>query len=562
MTREEVIKLKEQKPYHYISLLKSKHADAWNEIASFNEMHGFSKIPGPQMVYNWLNDITEWPKCEVCGKPSSFTSMGKLGYNNTCSRLCARRAKSTMDKRKETALRKYGVEHATQAKEVKDKIKEANRRKYGVDCVLSKKDIQEKIRRTNLKRYGVEYPTMSPEVLARREENNIKKYGVGSPMQTNGVLTKMLDTTKRKFGVYPAPVSTKNLASHNKRKSLKAFEALKTKYDKYELLTTKEEYETRYGHLKWRCRICGAIFETCSYTSRYPRCKCQHRDKEEVEFFNFIKSVAPDAELNNRSVLPNGKEIDVYIPSKRIGFEFDGLYWHSELRVNNNYHLQKTEDAKSVGVRLLHFFSDEWEQKTEIVKESIRYLLHSSPLKHVYARDCTCRTIDKGQARLFLDAHHIQGRDLAKHYIGLLDKNGILVAVASFNPERKGGDSYILSRYATDIKYCLVVGGLGKMLSHFIRERHPSKIKTYADRRISEGDIYEKTGFRKTGVIPPKYWYTKTFKERIHRFNLRKSKFNKDGMMYESNSTEKQLAEINGFTRIYDCGYYRYELTP
>ena len=38
--------------------------------------------------------------------------------------------------------------------------------------------------------------------------------------------------------------------------------------------------------------------------------------------------------------------IDIYIPSKKIGFEFNGTYWHSELFKNSQYHQKKSLVAK------------------------------------------------------------------------------------------------------------------------------------------------------------------------------------------------------------------------
>lgn len=59
--------------------------------------------------------------------------------------------------------------------------------------------------------------------------------------------------------------------------------------------------------------------------------KCQRSGSSlgELEMFEYIKGVCPDAENNNREVL-DGLEIDVWIPSKRLGFEYNGSYWHDE----------------------------------------------------------------------------------------------------------------------------------------------------------------------------------------------------------------------------------------
>ena len=560
LSREEVSALKTEKPYHYTSILRNKYPDTWADMIAYNTEHGFDvgKIGYPQIVYNWMHTIEEWPKCEVCGKPSAFTTMGKFGYCPTCSRLCARRAKTTMDKRRNTSLAKYGTEFATQAESVKAKIRAANREKYGTDCILSLPEFQEKVRATNLKRYGVEYPTMSQEIRDRRAANNLRKYGAESPMQLESVKQQARETTIERFGAFPAPQSLQNCLDYSAEKLEMAYESLKTKFPDYELLTTRDAYEHRLGHLKWKCRLCGRTFDTYKRTSLFPRCKCQHRDQEEVGFYSFVKGIAPDAVFNTRKTLPSGREIDVYVPSRKIGFEFDGLYWHSELRVPNAYHLEKTREAESIGIRLVHVFSDEWEKKQDIVKSFIRSLL--SPHTHennIYARKCECREIGKEEAHAFLDRTHIQGADNAKTYIGLFHEK-TLCAVGSFQPETREGSSYTLSRYSTDGG--TVCGGLGKILAFFIRTYHPSKIKTYADRRISQGALYEATGFKNTGVLKPRYWYTKDFKTRIHRFNFRKDAMRKAGFNCPDGMTESQIAELNGFTRIYDCGYIRYEM--
>lgn len=561
MSPEDVRKLREEKPDVYVVLLKNRHPKTWEAIERFNEGHGFRDIRAPQMVYNYINDVREWPKCEVCGKPAVFITLGRFVYSNTCSRLCARRSKTTLEKRKKTTMERYGVEFHTQSKEVKDKIKSTNREKYGADCILSLPEFQDKVKKTNLERYGVEYPTMSQEVRDRRDRNNIEKYGVKSLLQRPEIKDKMRHTTLERFGTFPAPQSLDNVSIGQTMKFEQGFETASTGFPDYELLTTREEYEHRQGHLKWRCKLCGREFDTYGATSQYPRCKCQHRDQEEVDFYTFVKSVAPDAMFNTRKTLPSGKEIDVYVPSRKIGFEFDGLYWHSDLRVCNTYHLDKTREAEKNGIRLIHIFSDEWEQRRDIVESFIRHLLLPHSHKdNLYARKCKCVELDKDVAQPFLNAHHIQGSDRAKHYVGLRKEDGSLVAVASFQPEQKGSGRYILSRYATDPAAGTICGGLGKLVAFFRKRVDVISIKTYADRRVSQGTMYEKIGFTRTKTIPPKYWYSKNFTERIHRFNLRKSEFKKNGLLYEDGKTELELAEMNGFHRIYDCGYYVYEL--
>ena len=60
------------------------------------------------------------------------------------------------------------------------------------------------------------------------------------------------------------------------------------------------------------------------------------------EIVNFIKSLNIKVDENNTTIL-NGKELDIYIPSHNVAIEYDGLYWHSEQFINDDYHLIKTE---------------------------------------------------------------------------------------------------------------------------------------------------------------------------------------------------------------------------
>ena len=61
----------------------------------------------------------------------------------------------------------------------------------------------------------------------------------------------------------------------------------------------------------------------------------------EKEIINFIKSIY-DGEIieNNRHII-SPMELDIYIPQKNLAIEFNGLYWHSELFRDKNYHFDK-----------------------------------------------------------------------------------------------------------------------------------------------------------------------------------------------------------------------------
>jgi hypothetical protein len=103
--------------------------------------------------------------------------------------------------------------------------------------------------------------------------------------------------------------------------------------------------------------------------------------------------------------------------------------------------------------------------------------------------------------------NHLHGSPQAKYKYGLYHHN-TLVAAASFSARRpmlyhsEPYDSYELIRFANCAPHT-VVGGLSKLLMHFVREVHPGDIMTYADCDWSTGQSYEKLGFTLSGHTPP-----------------------------------------------------------
>jgi hypothetical protein len=104
-----------------------------------------------------------------------------------------------------------------------------------------------------------------------------------------------------------------------------------------------------------------------------------------------------------------------------------------------------------------------------------------------------------------------------------------------------------------------VIGGASKLLNHFIKIYQPKSILTFADRRYSNGKLYEKLGFEFIENTRPSYFY---FKKHImlkeHRFKYRKNILIKKG--YDSAKTEFQIMDEQDYLRIYDCGCKKYFL--
>jgi hypothetical protein len=277
----------------------------------------------------------------------------------------------------------------------------------------------------------------------------------------------------------------------------------------------------------------------------------------EKEINNFLIENGIKTITSSTSIIkPN--QLDIFIPSHNIAIEYNGLYWHNELKIDKNYHLRKTELCESKGIKLIHIFEDEWLDKKEIVKSRLKNIFGLTETR-IYARKCTIQEVNSKVSHKFLNENHIQGKINSKINIGLF-LNGELVSLMSFTKPRLGigrfYDGYELSRFCNKIN-TVVIGGADKLLKFFIRKYTPKEIVSYADRRWSQGNLYEKLKFEVTSTNKPTYWYIKN-KKRFHRFNFRKEILKKQGFD-TTNKTEHEIMLERGIYRIYDCGTIVYK---
>lgn len=281
--------------------------------------------------------------------------------------------------------------------------------------------------------------------------------------------------------------------------------------------------------------------------------------KGQQELSNYIKSLGFEV-LDNHKKSLNGVEIDIFIPELKIGFEYNGLFWHSErMGKHKTYHLDKQMLAKKNGINLYHIFSDEWEFKKDIVKSRVKNILGKSDSK-IYARNCTIKEIDSVTSNKFLNNNHIQGGDKSFIKLGAFNNNNELVGVMTFSKLRislgqKNMDGHLeLSRFTSNN----VVGLASKMIKFLIKNYFVKKIISYADRRWTPtvDNVYKKLGFFLDSETKPNYWYSCSGNVRESRFKYRKDVLIKKG--YDKNKTEKDIMEELGYLKIWDCGSFKY----
>ena len=277
--------------------------------------------------------------------------------------------------------------------------------------------------------------------------------------------------------------------------------------------------------------------------------------KMEKEVGEYVVSLVGEENviLNSKSILESRKELDIFVPSCNVAFEFNGLYWHNELNKSANYHLEKTTDCNKQNIHLFHIFEDEWQYKQEIVKSMIKNMLRLNYNK-IYARKCKIRIVDSKTAKIFLNNNHLQGNCYGSINLGLFYDNE-LVSLMVFGSSRhfvgNGKTKYELLRFCNKIN-THVSGGASKLFSYFVKNYDPQEIISYADKRWSNGNLYGVLGFELYNESKPSYYYVIGDK-RVYRYNLRKNilveKFN-----CPTDKTEKEFCFEQKWYRIYDCG--------
>lgn len=282
--------------------------------------------------------------------------------------------------------------------------------------------------------------------------------------------------------------------------------------------------------------------------------------KKEKEIADFIISLVGEKNviLNSKKILDSKKELDIFLPNYNIAFEFDGLYWHNELNKEKNYHLDKTNDCIKNNIRLIHIFEDEWDEKQNIIKSMIKNILHFTENK-IYARKCNIKIVDSKTSKQFLNENHLQGNCYGSINLGLYYNND-LVSLMVFGSSRhfvgNGKTKYELIRFCNKIN-TNVIGGASKLFNYFIKNYNPNEIISYADKRWSNGMLYNILNFELYNESKPNYYYV-IGNKRIYRYNLRKNilikKFN-----CPREKTEKQFCFEQKWYRIYDCGCLCYK---
>ena len=170
-----------------------------------------------------------------------------------------------------------------------------------------------------------------------------------------------------------------------------------------------------------------------------------------------------------------------------------------------------TTTTSTAKASLIHLHEDVWHKKMSIVKSRLLNRLKPSSVTRLFGRKTVARRLDAETAIRFLESNHLWSATKARYYYGLHDRDGLLVAVATFSSKRNVQAGKHQRRRSFElIRFCnamnvAVVGGISKLIRAFINDqtKQVDYIATVVDRDWGAGDGWHSIGFETLHVMSP-----------------------------------------------------------
>lgn len=373
----------------------------------------------------------------------------------------------------------------------------------------------------------------------------------GSHMRGHGCKECAIDTITSKATLDTTEFISRAMATHG---DTYIYEQTEYRNSRSEVVIACKKHggfsQIAYYHLNGNgCPTCGVENTTTKSAAEY-------------EIINFLQSNGiANIQHSWRGL---GFELDIYLPDYDLAIEYNGVYWHSsgnrsDDAKKSSMHLIKTEKCESAGISLLHILDAEWNDpvKQDIWKSTILHKLGKSRQK-IYARNCSIVLVQDKVAKKFFIENHLQGHAYSALNIGLVYNNQ-LVSLGAFAKSRfsKKENAYEIIRFAS-LTNTSVVGGFQKIIKEFART-YSGILISYANRRWSRGQVYEKSNFVLESISGPCYYYTNC-KTIWHRSIFQKHKLSGQLPNFDPKKTEVENMYNNKYRRIWDCGHKKYRM--
>lgn len=132
---------------------------------------------------------------------------------------------------------------------------------------------------------------------------------------------------------------------------------LSIEYSSKNGLKPNEVFQHSHRKVLWVCSFCGneweATIDSRQAGNGCPACSQRTQTSfPEQAIFYYVSQLHPDAKNRCLTALENRLELDVFIPTKRIGIEYDGKHWHKG-DVSNKREVEKYNLCREKGITLI-----------------------------------------------------------------------------------------------------------------------------------------------------------------------------------------------------------------
>lgn len=261
-----------------------------------------------------------------------------------------------------------------------------------IKCTSCGKTFKRRIR-NHLK--GMDCPYCVGKVRLNRElfiEKAIKKHGDRYDYSNVGEISSNKDIVEircKEHGIFFKRVSdhlsrggcqkcSKEEVREKRKTSFEEFLEKANKVHGNKFTYIEESYNTVTSPVRIVCPIHGEFEQKAiTHLIGFGCAKCSKKvSKPEIELCDFIcNELGIEIETRNRSII-SPYELDIYIPSKKIAIEFNGIIWHSEkFGKDKNYHLMKTNMCEELGIKLIHIYEHDWLDDKDFIKNNIMRII-------------------------------------------------------------------------------------------------------------------------------------------------------------------------------------------
>jgi hypothetical protein len=197
LAKKLILDLIRSKPKQFPTILRCYHKEIYEHlIKAYPQLAGH---PISEYCYWFIYGLTEFPKCQICGKAIKFSSF-KHGYSKYCCTSCMNKSAEHKKSVENSLVEHYGVTCPAKSKEVMQKMKDTCMKKYGYENACLSPEIIKKIQETTEKRYGVKNYTQTKQYLEDVKKISQEKYHVNFFTQAKSVKDKIKKRMIEKYG--------------------------------------------------------------------------------------------------------------------------------------------------------------------------------------------------------------------------------------------------------------------------------------------------------------------------------------------------------------------------